>query len=47
MLTVMYTYMSTRSREVVSPGYTSQAFPMYGGLSMSLPSLHKESTDSL
>ena len=24
-----------------------QAFPMYGGLGMSAPSLHKESTDSL
>ena len=24
-----------------------QAFPMYGGLGMSAPSLHRESTDSL
>ena len=24
-----------------------QAFPMYGGLGMSTPSLHRESTDSL
>ena len=24
-----------------------QAFPMYGGLGMSVPSLHRESTDSL
>ena len=24
-----------------------QAFPMYGGLGMSMPSLHRESTDSL
>ena len=25
----------------------AQAFPMYGGLGMSAPSLHRESTDSL
>ena len=24
-----------------------QAFPMYGGIGMSVPSLHRESTDSL
>ena len=39
----------TRATGLVSDGiYTSvKIIPMYGGLSMSAPSLHRESTDSL
>ena len=41
-------YIVTRTRwsDTSRLGHV-QAFPMYGGLGMSAPSLHRESTDSL